>query len=336
MRAAFFLIIGFGSAGYLAAQQPSLNGPVEAYTFDAPTRSLRAVIGFPGAASFGPVLREGLDFASAAPGQNYAVGFQRGECSMISGLGSAQLSVRAVAGVEAQPEGIVWSGDGSLAIFYSRTGNWLQAVSGLPGNPEAAARVDGSSLGGLLASVAVDGHGKQIAAGFSGHAGAVYLSSDGQNFSKLISLAHPISLSFSADGSTLYVLDSSTPQVFAVTVGSHAYQALPLHGLAAPLALQVVVDSQNRQLLYVASTSDRLLRILDVATQQIVNDVALSFQPTGLEQFGGSSFVVALRSQAANPLWLFTSAPQPGAYFVPAVQWRAPDHGRAGTVRGRR
>jgi hypothetical protein len=340
MRVAIFLILGIGSAGCLAAQPAALTGPVEAYTFDAPTRSLRAVIGFPGAASFGPVLRDGLDFASAAPGQNYALGFQEGKCLLISGLGAAPLSgqllVRPISGVEAQPEGIVWSGDGSVAVLYSSTGNWLQTLSGLPNTPLAAARVSGSSLGGLLASVAADGHGKHIAAGISGEAGAVYLSSDGQTFNKLISLAHPISLSFSADGSTLYVLDSSAPQVLAVMVGSHTYQALPLRGLADPIALQAVQDSQNRQLLYVASTSDRLLRILDVASQQTVADVPLSFQPTGLEQFGSSSFVVASRSQAAKPLWLFASTPQPGAYFVPAVQLRSPDHGRAGIVRGRR
>ncbi len=36
--------------------------------------------------------------------------------------------------------------------------------------------------------------------------------------------------------------------------------------------------------------------------------------------------MLASRSQSANPLWLFASTPQPGAYFVPAIQLRAPDH----------
>jgi WD40 repeat protein len=340
MRPALWLILGFVSAGCAGAQQPSLNGPVEAYTFDAPTRSLRAVIGIPGGASFGPTLRDSLDFASIAPRQNYGLGFQRGQCMLISGLGSLTLSTRALVGVEAQPEGVVWSGDGSLAILYSRSGNWLQTVSGFPGAPVAKPVVDGSSLGGALASVAADAQGKQIAAGItagaSGDGGAVYFSSDGETFTSLKPVANPLALSFSADRLTLYVLDGSVPQVIAVTLSNHGYQTIPLGGLRNPVAIQAVENSQNSPQLYIAGGSDRLLRILDVASQQIVTDVRLSFQPTSLDQFGSNTFVVAARSQAANPLWLFTSTPQPGAYFVPAIQLRPPDRRGAGIVGGAR
>jgi len=334
MRLALFPILGLIAAGGLAAQQGSLTGPVEAYTFDAPTRSLRAVIGFPGAASFGPALRDSLDFASVAPLQNYGIGFQRGRCLLIANLGSTALAARTLEGVDAQPEGIAWSGDGSLAVLYSRTGNWLQTVTGFPGSPVAEARValgeGGSSLGGVLASVAIDVKGKQIAIGLSGDTGAVYVSSDGRIFTNLKTVAQPIALTFSTDGLTLYALEGSAPQVFAITLSNHAYQNIPLTGLAAPVAIQGAEDSQSRPLLYVASSSDRVLRIVDVASQQIVTTVALSFQPTSLDQFGSNSFVVAARSQAANPLWLFTNTPQPGAYFVPAIEWRHPGPSRQG------
>src|SRR5580692_1626322 len=146
MRPALFLILGLGAAGCVGAQQqptPTLNGPVEAYAFDPPTRSLHAVIGFPGSASFGPALRDSLQFASVAPRQNYAIGFEGRECLLISGLGSSPLSARLLSGVEAQPEAVAWSGDGSLAVLYSRTGNWLQAVSGLPSSPTVGPLVDG-------------------------------------------------------------------------------------------------------------------------------------------------------------------------------------------------
>ncbi len=336
MRSALFLILGLAFAGRLAPQQASLTGPVEAYTFDPPTRSLRAVIGFPGAASFGPVLRDGFAFASIAPRLNYGIGFQGSQCVFIAGLGSSRVSVRALAGVEAQPEGITWSGDGSLAVLYSHSGNWLQTISGFPGTPAAGARITGASLGGSLTSVAADAHGEQIAAGISADDGWVYQSSDRQTFNKLIPVTKPIALSFSTDGTMLYALDSGAPQVIAVNVSNHTSQAIALPGLATPVAIQAVEDSQNRELLYVASTSDRLLRILDVTNQQIVADVPLSVQPTSLDQFGGNSFVVAARSQATNPLWLFTSTPQPGAYFVPAVQLHLPNHRRVGIGGGAR
>src|ERR1700733_10602712 len=156
MRPALFLILGFIATGSVGAQQATLNGPVEAYTFDAPTRSLHAVIGVPGAASFGPTLLDNLDFASVAPGQTYGIVFESGKCLFVSGLDSKTISTTVIAGITAYPDGIVWSRNGSLAILYSRAGTWFQKISGFPSAPVAASLVDVSSLGGSLSAVAVD------------------------------------------------------------------------------------------------------------------------------------------------------------------------------------
>jgi hypothetical protein len=324
MRLAFLFVIGLISAICLPAQSASFSGPVEAITFDAPTRSVRAVMGIPGAASFGPALLEGVDLASVAPLQSYGLVFENGKCIFVSGLGSKTVSSVAIAGVTSYPDGIVWSGNGSLAILYSRAGNWFQTIAGFPAAPLAGALVDVASLGGSLTTVAVDATGKQIVAAVSGDDGGVFQAS-GQSFTRLASLTHPVSLSFSSNGQTLYALDAATLQVTAVTISSHGLLTLGLPGMTNPIAIQSVQDSQNRQLLYIAGGSDRILRIVDVTSQQIVNDVALNFPPTGLAPFGSGSFVLAFRSQSANPLWLFASSPQPAAYFVPAIQLRQ-DH----------
>jgi len=325
MRSAFLLLLGLFGASCLPAQQTTLSGPVEAITFDGPTRSLRAVIGFPGSASFGPALMDSLEFASVAPHQNYGIVFEGGKCLFVSDLNLKKISKVAIANITAYPDGIVWSANGSLAILYSRAARLFQTIGGFPGTPVAEAAIDVSSLGGELTAIAVDASGKQIAVAVSGADGGVYRSADGQ-FTRLASMAKPESLSFSSDGQTLYALDSATGQVTAASLGGHGFQTLDLPGIANPIAIQSLADSQNRQLLYVAGGSDRMLRIVDVASQQIVMDLPLNFQPTSLDPFGTGSFVLASRSQSANPLWLFARTPQPGAYFVPAIQLRRPDH----------
>ncbi len=332
MRPAFLFVFALIPASLLPAQT-SLSGPVEAITFDAPTRSLRAVNGFPGAASFGPALLDSLDFASVAPHQNYGIVFESGKCLFVSGLGSKTIATGVIAGVTERPDGVVWSGNGSLAILYSRASNWFRTISGFPTAPVAGALVEVASLGGALTAIAADTPGQQIVVAVSGDNGAVYQASGGQ-FTHLASMAKPISLSFSSDGKTLYALDAATAQVAAVTLGSHGLQILPLPGITNPIAIQSVVDSQNRQVLYVAGGSDRMVRILDVASQQTVADVPLNFKPTGLDPFGSGSFVLAFRSQSANPLWLFAATPQPGAYFVPAIQLVRPVH-NAAVIAGR-
>lgn len=333
MRTALCIAVGLTWAGHLAAQQPTLAIPVEGYTYDAPTRSLRAVMGFPGAASYGPILRDGLDFASIAPRQNYGIGFKSGECFYLAGVGSSRIATATLSGVAKQPDGIVWSADGSLAVLYSRTGNWLQVVSGFPQAPVAAPLVDATALGGSLTAVAAQS--TRIAVAISGTGAGVYQSTDNQTFSVVASLAKPIALSYSSDGATLYALDASVPQIVGLSVSGAVSQTIPLVGLTNPIAIQALNDSQYQAVLYVAAGTDRKLRIVDIATGQTVNDVALGFQPTSLDAFGSESFIAAVRSQASSPLWLFSSAPQPAAYFVPAVQRPPANHRVAITGRSR-
>ena len=329
------LLFGVTSSTCLFAQETSLSGPVEAITFDAPTRSLRAVIGFPGAASFGPALIDSLDFASVAPHQSYGIVFETGKCLFVSGLNAKTISSKEITGITKYPDGIVWSADGSLAVLYSLAGNWFQTIAGFPNSPVAGAVIDVSSLSGSLTTIAVDPSGNRIAIAIDGASGAVYETSAdavGGQFTPLVSLAKAVSLSFSSDGQTLYALDAATVQVTAVSINGNGFQTFVLPGIANPIAIQSALDSGNRQLLYVAGGSDRILRILDVASQQVVVNLSLGFQPTSLNPFGTGSFVLASRARSANPLWLFSNTPVPGAYFVPAIQTHLPDHETAEIV----
>jgi WD40 repeat protein len=325
MRLTFSFVLVLIFFTRLPAQQTTLTGPVEAFTFDAPSRSVRAVIGLPGSASFGPALLQNIDLASMAPGQSYGLVIEGGKCLFVSNVGSTKISSSAIAGVSGYPDGIAWSAGGSLAILYSRSGSWLQTISGFPGAPEAEAVLDLSSLGGPVTAVTSDAPGKQIAVGVTGDRAGVYQASGGV-FTLLGSISKPISLSFSNDGQTLYALDGATLEVTAITVASHGFQTLALSGIANPIAIQSAEDSANRQVLYVAGGSDRTLLTLDVQTRQTLSQIALNFQPTSLDAFGGKSFVLRYRSQTASPLWLFSSLPLPGAYFVPAVEAHQPQH----------
>ena len=156
MRCSLLLLAAVAFAGAASGQPVGFAGPVESYTFDLPTASLRAVVGFPGAASFGPALLNGLDFGSVAPHQDFALVFRGGDFLLVTRLGSGQVSTSSLSGVTGQPEAIAWSGDASSAVLYSRSGNWIQTISGLPQNPDVGDRRDLAYLGGSLASVAAN------------------------------------------------------------------------------------------------------------------------------------------------------------------------------------
>jgi hypothetical protein len=296
-----------------------LSGPVTGYTFDAPTASVRAVMGFPGAASFGPALLAGLDAGWIAPGENFGLVFQAGNPLLISELDSAQISETPVAGLAGQPEGVTWSGDGSTAVLYSLSGNWIQTLSSLPNNPTVGALTDVSTLGGSLSAVAVDQSGVQIAVAITGGSAGVFSFSASQGFAPLLQLSNPAALAFSADGSSLLALDTSSMQLSILDLASFNSQSMPLGGLADPFAVRAAVDSQNRQIVYVASKSDQLLREYTISDQQPVTDLPLYFPPGVLSDFGKNTFVIAGRSQPSDPLWLLANLPEPAVYFVPAI-----------------
>lgn len=316
MRGLCAVLIGIAvSLPPVCAQQTFFGGPIEGFTFDLPTQSFRAVIGFAGSATFGPALASGFDAGSVAPHTNYGIAFQQGSCVLVSGLDS-QVSTAPLAGVNGQPDGISWAADGSVAILYSVTGNWLQILTGLPSAPQIGSAVDLSPLGGTLSAVASDRHGKNIAVAVQG---GVFLSSDTQTFVSLFQIAQPKALAFSLDGASLYVLDGSAQQLDIVAVADGSFQTLSLDGLQDPEAVASDRDLQNRQVVYVASVSDQIFRVYDPATQQVLTELPLDVKPTGISAFGQNSFIITSRTKPMDALWLFRSAPQPAVYFVPAV-----------------
>ena len=327
MARVFALLAGMVlSTATVPAQPVLLSGPVEGFTFDAPTRSFRAVIGMVGSASLGPALADGLegaDYGSVAPHENYAIAYQKGQCMLLSGLGTAHVSLSVLAGATRRPEAVVWSGDGSVALLYSAKSNWIQPLAGFPHNAQSGAFMDVSTLGGYLSAVAIDLHGRHVAIGIGGEAGGVYLMADGQGFVPLLPKAKPIALAFSDDGSKLYAIDAAAGRLWAVHLGDLTSEAVSLHGLEQPFVVSTGRNASNREVVYVASRSDRLLRTFDASTHRVLANVSLAFQPNGMESFGYDSFLLASRAKDGDPLWFFRASPRPAVYFVPDARYYA-------------
>ena len=302
------------------AQQVGLVGPVQGYIFDPPSRSIRAVTGFLGSASLVPAALALLDFGSIAPGQNYGIAIRSGQVMFVSGLGTSQFSTLTVETGASVPDGAVWSGDGSVAVLYSRSANWVQIYTGFPGAVIAGTQFT-IPAGGSLTTVAADGAGQRVVIGVGG-SGVYQIAADG-SLSLLLAASDPISLSFSGDSSTLYALDSATNQVFELSVSSLAVQTWAA-GLNDAIALCVGVDGTGQNVLYVAGGSSQTLISVSRATHQVIATVPLSFTPSIIEPLGSNGFALTRRSLPSDILWTFTNTAQPAIYFVPAITLQAP------------
>jgi hypothetical protein len=319
MRRIVLLSLIPASIGFLPAEQTQLSGPVEGFTFDAPTGSFRAVIGLPGSASLGPAILDDFGSGSVAPQKDYGLAFRDGKCAIVSGLSGANPVVSAFSGVRGNPEGIEWSGDGSLAFVFSRSANWIQILSGLPNSPTPQVSVDLSFLSGSLSSIAADTPGRRLALGIAGEPGGVYLVTDGGDPVPILASSKPIALAFSDDGREFYALDGATLQLTQRHLSDFTSHLFSLDGLRDPVAIRSIRHASGREMLYVAGRNDSMLREYDAASRQILSDLPLDFSPTELRDFGRNSFLLAPRKSSGDPLWLFTTTPQQAVYFVPSA-----------------
>jgi hypothetical protein len=313
-RASLWLI-AFSLVHALHAQQTGFTEPIQAFTFDSPTRTIRALTGSLGAALFGPALIKQVDFATVAPRENYGIAFRRGEALFVSGLGSSQLSTQVLQIGSSVPDRAAWSDDGSVVILGSQSANWIQVYSGFPGSVSTGTQV---SVLGSLSAIAADPHGQRIVIGIAGNSGGVYQLGTDQSFSQLLQVSCPISLSFSADGGTLFILDQATNQVFQLTLSNSAVQAWPA-GVEDAIAIRTATDTLGENVLYVAGRSSHLLLSVDQATHQTITSAVLSFVPTIIDPLGATGFSLTRRSISSDILWTFVHTPQPTIYFVPAM-----------------
>jgi len=318
MRRVFLFLAALSSIHSLPGQPSGVSGPVEGFTFDAPTRSIRAVIGSLGSASLGPAVLNQLDFASVAPRQDYGVAFRRGQFLFVSQLGAGQISVASLQEPSSAPEGVVWSDDGSVAVLYSQTGGWIQTYTGFPAAVNPGSQISISALGGSLSAIATDVHGRSVTIGVTGDHAGVYVITGGQGFVRLLDISNPVALAFSADGGTLYALDGVTNQAFELNMASFALQTWPL-GTEDAVAIIAARNASNLNVLYVAGRGDHLLLAFDPSTHQQIASVPLSFAPTAIQRLGSNSFLLRPRTSNSDPLWSFTNGSQPLVYFVPAT-----------------
>jgi hypothetical protein len=318
MRGPSILLVAGALIGLLPAQENPLSGPMEGFAFDAATKSLRPILGSLGSASLGAPIFGGVTYASVAPHQNYALAFQGDHCVLVSAMGSDQVSILKLDGSFTVPEGVAWSGDGSTAILFSRTENWLQVLSGLPNAVHPGPMLSLSLLGGSLSAVTADLHGDHVAIGIAGDTAGVYQLAGGA-FSPLLSIARPTALAFSEDGKTLYALDTATNQLFEQNVSDLSSRSWPLDSIHDAIAIGTGHDAALRAVIYVVGQADRSVTVYDASTHEVLNSLQLGFEPSRMEPLGRNSFLLASRQRTDDTLWSFTNSPRPAAYFIPAL-----------------
>lgn len=277
-----------------AIGQAQITGPVSAVVFDEASHSVRAVLGVPGAAYFGPAVQEKLDGASVSRDGRYALLSRSGQTLVLEMDGSRE-RVLAEKGATA----MAWSPASDAAAFVSEGELFLYT-----GIEFAVTRL-GSAAGARALAVAPRGDSV-----FAAREGAIFRYRRGEEPLLVASVTEAASLAASEDGS-LYVVDRAQRQVLVVGPDGGAST---LAAEADPIAVGVA-----KGVILVADGTARTVSLYRAATRERIGGVELSFPPSALEPIGNGLFALNQRG-AGQPLEVLALDPAATAYFIPALE----------------
>jgi hypothetical protein len=301
------------------AQESAAGGAMLGYVFDAPRKSIRPILGTPGAALLGAGLSldVALERAVLSPEHDYALAVADGSWTvfMLTGDGAPARGA-ALAGISAEAQVALSPGGRAAVLADAPGGGGIHVVTGLPANP-AISRTIPLGVDTAVVALAVSDDGDTVLAALGSPRPTITAFDEAGNPRPLLETDNPPTLELSASGNAL-VLDAAGNRVLLVrdVRGAAAVSTVAVaeDGIASPAG---AVLSPDGSLAYVANPEYGNVVIFDL-NQGSRSFVSCACKPEGVWKLNGEG-VFRLSEFSGGPLWVLevTSA-EARIVFVPA------------------
>ena len=304
------------------AQPASFQGPIAGFVFSGASKTVRPLLGIPGATHADTPILSRVDSASIAPGGKWAFITKARHAAFVGGLsGMAPLEspVGGPAGLIDAVDRVVWSRDGSFALLYSSSRSRLQRVQLSGDQPLADSPIDLSSWG-KVTTLAIDPAGQQIAAGFA--ASGLYLFSaglTGQSPALLAPMAQPLAATFDGAGKLLFAIDPDAQQIVQFQSGSGISEFVSLVQTDGPAVnpAGLAVSGDGRYLV-LADSATQSVFVYETSSRSLANTIPLSFAPSRFDALSAGPVFLLNGDQRKEWLLILDASQVPVVYFVPA------------------
>jgi ABC-type uncharacterized transport system permease subunit len=301
------------------AQGFQIGGPVAGLVFDAPSKSLRQVLGMPGAAHLSPALVADVDWASVAPNGRTAVVIRQGEARLVSAADIAQTPPGGgLEGLHEPPQWSAWAQDSSVVVLYSANTRALQWVRLNTQPPTLDPPIALDSVEGEVTALVTDATSKVAVVAVAG-AGVYRVTSEGAVL--VLPMADASAIAMSPGGDLLWVADRSNGQVLEVaSPASNPESRILLSDSERFADLSALALSSDNKRLYLANRSTRVLYWLDRSTSLLSEGLELDTPATLFSPLGRPSLLLLLgdRAKLGDPFYLLDEQSGPSLFFVPA------------------
>jgi len=294
----------------------TLDGPRMGLMFDPHNKSLRPILGIPGAATLGGPLEVGVEFDTAAvsPLQDYVI-LTTGERRIVEliNLNHLPLAPRAIPGVERSPDVITFSPSGGAAALYHKYRGLIQVLTGLRTSPRVSAEL---YLSGRIqpTALAVSEDGGAVLAGVG--QSVYWVSASGEvplikGLSKITAIAFTV-------GHTALVADGVKNQVYRVHAATTAAEvevvAGAQEGVKSPVALAF---SRDNRYAFVANAKSGGIVKLDLTEKTVIEKISCGCTAATLDRLGADD-VFRLTAASDRPMWVLDGTGQKSrVVFVP-------------------
>ena len=303
-------------AGPANAQSASFHGPVAGFVFSSVSKTVRPLLGVPGATHVEPPILSQVDLASIAPGGQWALITRAGQITFVRGLTDPAPVESSIDGMIDAVDRVVWNRDGSFAILYSSSASRLQRIQVSRNQVIADTAVDLSPWG-QVTTLAIDPAGQQIAAGFA--ASGLYLFPIGQSPALLSPMGQPRAAVFDDTGRSLFVIDLDTQRILQFESGAGISEFVSLMQPDGPaLNPAGLALSGGGRYLVLADSTTRSIFIYDTNSRSLVNTIPLDFSPSRFEALSTSPVFLLNGNDPKEWLLVLDASQTPVVYFVPA------------------
>lgn len=326
----FIVVVVAAEFATAADAQPRMSPPSAGYIFDPEARSIRSILGSPGASVIGPPLDLGIPVASSviSPRQDFAilVGAENADVRVLQ-LQPDNFRIQVLPQSAPAPRLVTMSPSGrAVGLYYSESPAKLQVFAHLSQAPLLAHEINLDSLTGDLLAAAISDDGEAV----------LFLTGDRENSSTWLSYAgtNPIRL-------------QSIPSISVMAFQSDGYDVAMATRDGQVFSLRNLVTSPDLQTLWSQNdrTSDPVAvrfsregtRVYLVTRQGMTASLGVETEgatfvdcgchPSGLFSLN-SGTMIRLNEISDGPLKLLDIAnPEPRIWFVPAL---LPEAGAAG------
>jgi len=307
-----------------AGQQLHLAGPTTGLVFDQPSRSLRHILGSPGAARLGPVVVPDLDWASVAPdGRSALAGSQGAVLLFTFKNGAAEPASTDVPGVVDSPVYFSWTGESRAVVVYStaaRSVQWIR-IDGL--GPIADVPVPLTGVEGEVTAIAGDIASNLVVVAVA-QAG-IYQVSASTGTRQIAAVPDGSAIALADGGRTLWITDRANAQL--VQVSAPGAGAVPQVMVSDPQRLNditAIAQPVGGARLYLASRANQRLYLFDLASAALIEGPELDLPVSQFAFLGRPSLMLLLsqRDKQDQPLYVLDETSGANVYFIPAGEVR--------------